>query len=198
MSCTCILFSSWSNGTPPMIEFIDLSLISSSEVESSRTSLASRIHFWSPWPRRSSPWPRGLKYSKIGLSSGSRTALFFDLLKFCGALEKFFGKRFFVEIAWKIFVKTLFIYLFFFFFWRSPEKFLWGPVFFFWRGTCACVLGPWPWPRAFLYLASRVSVLGKAVLGPWIFFVSLASSLVSSTPPLIIIHAFAWYWKPSL
>ena len=30
---------------------------------------------------------------------GSRTAQFFELLKFCGALEKFFGKRFFVEIA---------------------------------------------------------------------------------------------------
>ena len=30
---------------------------------------------------------------------GSRTALFFELLKFCGALENFFGKRFFVEIA---------------------------------------------------------------------------------------------------
>ena len=30
---------------------------------------------------------------------GSRTALFFELLKFCEALEKFFGKGFFVEIA---------------------------------------------------------------------------------------------------
>ena len=30
---------------------------------------------------------------------GSRTAVFFELLKFRGALEKFFGKRFFVEIA---------------------------------------------------------------------------------------------------
>ena len=30
---------------------------------------------------------------------GSRTAVFFELLKFCEALEKFFGKRFFVEIA---------------------------------------------------------------------------------------------------
>ena len=30
---------------------------------------------------------------------GSRTAVFFELLKFCGAFEKFFGKRFFVEIA---------------------------------------------------------------------------------------------------
>ena len=34
---------------------------------------------------------------------GSRTALFFELLKFCEALENFFGKRFF---------------------WRSLEKFL--------------------------------------------------------------------------
>ena len=30
---------------------------------------------------------------------GSRTALFFGKLKFCGAVEKFFGKRLFVEIA---------------------------------------------------------------------------------------------------
>ena len=34
---------------------------------------------------------------------------------------------------------------------------------FFFESTCACVLGPWP--RAFLSLASRVSVLGKTVLG---------------------------------
>ena len=37
--------------------------------------------------------------------------------------------------------------------------------FFFWRALAHCVLGPWPWPRAFLSLASGVSVLGKAVLG---------------------------------
>ena len=36
---------------------------------------------------------------KNWLVLGSRTALLFELLKFCGALEKFFGKRFFVEIA---------------------------------------------------------------------------------------------------
>ena len=61
-----------------------------------------------------------------------------DRLKnFCEDLFLFF------EIAWKIFVKT----------------------FFFSESTCACVLGPWPWPRAFLSLASRVSVLGKADLG---------------------------------
>ena len=34
--------------------------------------------------------------------------------------------------------------------------------FFFWEHLCLC---PWPWPRAFLSLASRVSVLGKAVFG---------------------------------
>ena len=39
---------------------------------------------------------------------GSRTALFFGMLKFRGALEKFLGKRFLVEIARKIFVKTFF------------------------------------------------------------------------------------------
>ena len=56
--------------------------------------------------------PRGqiLKFLALALASrpqvlenwpvlGSRTALFFGKLKSCGAVEKFFGKRFFVEIA---------------------------------------------------------------------------------------------------
>ena len=93
--------------------------------------------------------------------------------------------------------------------WRSPKKIFLKTFFFFLENTCACVLGPWPWPRAFLSLALRGSVLGKAVLGlerfcprkgcpwpwPWprIFFVSLAlalaSSFVSSTPPLLIISS---------
>ena len=68
------------------------------------------------WSPRGRPWPRGrprghiLKFLALVLASrpqvlenwpvlGSRTALFFELLKFCGALEKFVGKRFFVEIA---------------------------------------------------------------------------------------------------
>ena len=46
------------------------------------------------------------------------------------------------EIVWKTFLKTFFL-----------------------ENTCGCVLGSWPWPRAFLSLASRESVLGKAVLG---------------------------------
>ena len=48
-------------------------------------------------------------------------------IKNCGYAYK-------LEIAWKIFLKH----------------------FFFSENTCACVLGPWPWPRAFLLLASRV------------------------------------------
>ena len=75
------------------------------------------------WSPRGRPWPRGRprghilkslalasKVKSLALASrpqvlenwpvlGSRTAVFFELLKFCGALEKFLGKRFFVEIA---------------------------------------------------------------------------------------------------
>ena len=75
------------------------------------------------WSLRGRPWPRErprgqiLKSLTLALASkvkslasrpqvlenwpvlGSRTALFFELLKFCGALENFSGKRFFVEIA---------------------------------------------------------------------------------------------------
>ena len=83
---------------------------------------------------------------------------------------------------------------------RSLENFL--KTIFLLENTCVCVLGPWP--RAFLSLASRVSVLGKAVLGlglgfffwlwswPWprTLSLALASSLVSSTPPLFITHTF--------
>ena len=52
--------------------------------------------------------PRGLILKSLGSKPqvlknwpvlGLRTALFFDLLKFCGAPEKFFGKRFFVVIT---------------------------------------------------------------------------------------------------
>ena len=97
-------------------------------------ALASKVKSLASRPQVLENWP----------VFGSRTALFFELLKFCGALEKFFGKRFFCAYRLKNFCEDL---------------------FFFLESTCACVLGPWPWPRAFLSLASRVSVLGKAVLG---------------------------------
>ena len=66
------------------------------------------------WSPRGHPWPRGRPRGHIlkslALASrpqvlenwpvlGSRTALFFGMFKFYGALEKFFGKRFLVEIA---------------------------------------------------------------------------------------------------
>ena len=81
------------------------------------------IYIYQRWSPRGRPWPRGRprghilkslalasKVKSLALASrpqvlencpvlGSRTALFFELLKFCGAPEKFFGKRFFVEIA---------------------------------------------------------------------------------------------------
>ena len=107
---------------------------------------------------------------------GSRTAVFFELLKFCEALEKFFGKRFFVEIARKIFVNTFF----FFFFGEHLRLCPWSlassiPVLGL-ESVCPRKGCPWPWPR--------------------IFFVSLAlaSSLVSLTPPLLIrLYTFCFY-----
>ena len=80
----------------------------------------SKLQRWSP---RGRPWSRGRprghilkslalasKVKSLALASrpqvlenwpvlGSRTARFFVMLKLCGALEKFFGKRFLVEIA---------------------------------------------------------------------------------------------------
>ena len=85
-----------------------------------RQFFVSEYQRWSP---RGRPWPRGRprghilkslalasKVKSLALASRpqvlknwlvlvSRTALFFELLKFCEALEKVFGKRFFVEIA---------------------------------------------------------------------------------------------------
>ena len=68
--------------------------------------------------------------------------------------------------------------------WRSPEKnFLKSFFFFFFlENACACVLGPWPGPRALLSLASIGSVLGKAVLGLEFFCVlGLESFVLDST-----------------
>ena len=90
--------------------------------------------------------PRGHIFKFLALASkpqvlekcpvlGSRTALFFEWLKFCRSAEKYFSRPFF--------------------FWRSTEKFF---KTFFVTKTLAfvsLVLGlglehscPWPWPRA--------------------------------------------------
>ena len=95
---------------------------------------------------------------------GSRTAQFFELFKFCGALEKFL-ENVFCGDRLKNFWEDLFF---------SGDRLKnFCEDLFFSESTCACVLGPWPWSRAFLSLASRVSVLERAVLGlgfllcPW-------------------------------
>ena len=155
--------------------------ISSLQPYKARRLLRNNQQRWSP---RGRPWPRGrprgqiLKSLALALASrpqvlenwpvlGSRTARFFGMLKFCGALEKFFGKRFLVKTAWKIFVKT--------FFWKIFVK-----TFFFGEHLrfVSLVLGlglehSCPWPRECLS-SERLSLA-----------LALASSLVSSTPPLI-------------
>ena len=79
-------------------------------------------------PRGLHLWSLALKVKSLALASrsqvlenwpvlASRTALFFEMLKFCGALEKFFWKTFFCGDRLKKFCKDLF-------FWRLPEKFL--------------------------------------------------------------------------
>ena len=111
--------------------------------------------FWCPWlwRRRSSPWPWSLKSSKIALSSSQGQHNFLSCYKFVERLKNFFENGFFREIAKNLFWRP--------FFWRSPEKIFWRP--FFLESSCACALVTWPWPRAFLSLASRGSVLGRAV-----------------------------------
>ena len=112
------------------------------EVVSSRTSLASRMssrtHFEVLGLGLEASSPRKLACPRLEYST------IFWIVKISWS-------------AWKIFWKT--------FFCGDRLKNFCEDLFFFLESTCACVLGPWPWPRAFLSLASRVSVLGKAVLG---------------------------------
>ena len=82
---------------------------------------------------------------------GSRTALFFKLLKFCRSL-KILMIVFFLEIVWKIAMETAFF----------GDRLKYFFKNFFLRSLAACVLGPWP--PAFLSLASRQSVLERAGL----------------------------------
>ena len=146
------------------------------EVESSRSSLVSRTssrkHFV--------VFGLGLEGQVLGLEASSprklpcpwpRTAQFFETTKFRRKMPETLRKiceDLFFEIAWKAFLK-----IFFFFFWKH------------WR-LC-------PWSSA---LASRIPVLGldrvylrEVGPEPWDYFcvlvLALASSLVSSTPPLM-------------
>ena len=142
-----------------------------SEVGSLKTFLASRassrIHF--------KVLSFGLEYQVLGLGLepqvlencpvlGSRTAVFFELLKFCRSPKKNFWRPFFLWIAWKSF---------------------WRPLFWKTLAPVLLVLGlglkhSCPWPREDLSWKGMSLALASG------FFVSLAlaSNLVSSTPPL--------------
>ena len=129
--------------------------------------------FWSPWPwpRRSSPWPRGLKSSKIGLSSARGQHYFLNRLKFCWKApetsKKIWEDFFLFSSSGNCLKKK---------FWRpfSPEKKFWRPFFwdcvknFFWKPSFFgehLRLCPWS-----LALVSRGSVLGLEIfLCPWLW-----------------------------
>ena len=83
-------------------------------LQQKKKNTASSLTIHQRWSPRGRPWPRGRPRGHIlkslALASrpqvlenwpvlGSRTARFFGMLKFCGAVEKFFGKRFLVKTA---------------------------------------------------------------------------------------------------
>ena len=81
------------------------------------------------------------------------------------------------------------------FFLRSPGKIFYGP--FFLRALPLCVLGPWPWPRLFLSLASRGSVLEKSVLDLGFFCVlglGLEGCVLDSTSGMSNKSAVSLFW----
>ena len=148
-----------------------------SEISIAILPIDSQYQRWSP---RGRPWPRGHILKSLASKPqvlencpvlGSRTALFLNRWNFVGKRQKLCGKStktFFLVSSSRDRLKKIF--------WRrfSPEKSYWRPfffeiawkkflrTFFFGEHLCLC-----PWSRN--------------------FFVSmaLASSIVSSTPPLV-------------
>ena len=109
---------------------------------------------------------------------GSRTALFFELLKFCRLPEKNFKRCLLLENARKTFLKPFFI-------WRSPEKKFEDLFFLRTLALVSLFLGLGlehfcPWPR--LGLSSE----GLSLASDLFVSLALVSSLVSSTPPLLL------------
>ena len=143
--------------------------LQSAEVESSRTSLASRRHFEVLGLGLETSSPRKLPCPRL------EDRLFLNCWNFVDCLKKNFRRRFLLENNWKFFFRI-------FFFWKKFLK-----TIFFGELLHLC-----PW---FSALASSIPVLGlervcprKGCPWPRIFFVSLAlaSSLVFSTPPLAV------------
>ena len=102
------------------------------------------------------------RFEVLGLgreASSPRKLPCLDLFKICRSPEKCFCRRLFLGIAWKKFLKTFFYFL------KNAWKFFLKSWFFFFFFGEYLRLCPWPWPQAFLSLASRGSVLRRAVLG---------------------------------
>ena len=169
-----------------MVEWIECLLLKP-EVKSSRTS--SRTHF--------EVLGLGLEGQVLGLgleaSSPRKLACprledstIFWIVKILWSAWKIFRKTFICGDRLKNFCEDLFIFLEVAWNFFCEDLFL----FFFLESTCACVLGPWPWPRAFLSLASRVSVLRKAVLG-----LGLGFFCVLGLEPCVLDSTSAWNGK---
>ena len=164
--------------------------------------------FWSPWPwlRRSSPWPQSLKSSKIALSSAWGLHYFFEPFEFSWKTPEVSGKICvdlfcfpLLEVARKIVLETCFfwdrlkIFLEICFFWRSPEKYFWIPIFLVKLAPVSLVFGLGlehfcPWLREGLS-SERLSLASDffvSFASDFFFvFLALASSFMSSTPPLV-------------
>ena len=177
---------------------IATALPQSSDVKSPRTfglEDVLEVTIWSPWPRRSSfwPWHRSLHVLENALSSARGQRYFLTCWKWAKvmtntvsrwkapeSLRKSFWRLLFSWRTLEIFEKVLSEELYFL--WLTPEFFgkfmkFWAKIFVF-RSLPRCVLGlehSCPWPLEGLSFAL-----------PLDFFVCLASSLVSSIPPLTI------------
>ena len=130
------------------------------EMESSRTSLASRTHFEVLGLGLEASSPRKLACPRLEDST------IFWIVKILWSAWKIFWKTFFCGDRLKNFCEDL-------------------SNFFFSESTCACVLGlglehSCPWPRECLS-SERLSL---ALASDFFVSLALASSLVSSTPPL--------------
>ena len=133
------------------------------EVESSRTSLASRTSSRTDFEVLGLGLGLEGQVLGLGLEASSPRKLacprledstIFWKVKILWSGWKIFWKGFFRGDRLKNFCEDLFFF-FFFFFWRSPEKFLWRPFFFFFGEHLrfvSLVLGlglehSCPWPR---------------------------------------------------
>ena len=134
------------------------------------------------WSPRGRSWPRGHILKSLALDSkvkslasksqvlenypvlGSRIALFFEWLNFCRSLEKCFDDLFFSGDRLKKIFEDIFLF----------------------ENTCVCILGPWPREG----LSSEE--LSSALTSDFFVSLALASSLMSSTPPLGLNNRKLW------